>query len=138
MGLSHDPKKMHASFDDPDLVSRAGPVPVIALAEKAGLADLVSEHVSVGGPCGVNADLKVACLVAGMAAGADSIDDLDVLRHGAMGELFGVIRAPSTLGSTPPLRGVLGAIRRAGACFSVTVPLRRDVRAAIEAIPEDA
>jgi hypothetical protein len=41
----------------------------------------------------------MACLVAGMAAGTDSIDDMDVLRHGAMGELFGRIRAPSTLGS---------------------------------------
>ena len=30
---------------------------------------------------------------------------------------------------------VLGAIRRAGACFSVTVPLRRNVRAAIAADP---
>ena len=34
-----------------------------------------------------------------MAAGADSIDDMDLLRHGAMGTLFGGIRAPSTLGS---------------------------------------
>ena len=99
MRLSHDLAKTHASFDDPNLVSRAGLVPVMALAEKAGLADLVSEHVSTGGPCGVNAHLKVGCLVAGMAAGADSIDDLDVLRHGAMSELFGGIRAPSTLGS---------------------------------------
>jgi hypothetical protein len=97
--LSHDLPKTHASFDDPDLVSRAGLVPVMALAEKAGLADLVSEHLSIGRPCGVNANLKVSCLVAGMAAGADSIDDLDVLRHGAMSELFTGIRAPSTLGS---------------------------------------
>ena len=49
--------------------------------------------------CGVNAHLKVPCLVAGMAAGADSIDDMDVLRHGAMSTLFGGVRAPSTLGS---------------------------------------
>ena len=34
-----------------------------------------------------------------MAAGADSIDDMDLLRHGAMPELFGGVRAPSTLGS---------------------------------------
>jgi hypothetical protein len=34
-----------------------------------------------------------------MAAGADSIDDMDLLRHGAMEVLFGGIRAPSTLGS---------------------------------------
>ena len=99
MRLSHDLPKTHASFDDPNLVSRAGLVPVMALAEKAGLSDLVSEHVSVGGPCGVNAQLKAGCLVAGMAAGADSIDDMDVLRHGAMSELFTGIRAPSTLGS---------------------------------------
>ena len=99
MRLLHDLPKTHASFDDPNLVSRAGLVPVMALAEKAGLSDLVSEHLSTGGPCGVNAHLKVGCLVAGMAAGADSIDDMDVLRHGAMSELFGGIRAPSTLGS---------------------------------------
>ena len=34
-----------------------------------------------------------------MAAGADSIDDMDLLRHGAMTSLFGGVRAPSTLGS---------------------------------------
>ena len=82
--LSHDPLKTHASFDDPNLVSQAGLVPVMALAERAGLADLVAEHVRPGGECGVNAHLKVACLVAGMAAGADSIDDMGLLRHGAM------------------------------------------------------
>jgi hypothetical protein len=97
--LSHGPGKTRASFDDPNLVSRAGLVPVMALAGRAGLDALVREHVSVGGPCGVNADLKVGCLVAGMAAGADSIDDLDVLRHGAMTGLFDGIRAPSTAGS---------------------------------------
>ncbi len=34
-----------------------------------------------------------------MLAGADSIDDLDLLRHGGMGRLFGGVRAPSTLGT---------------------------------------
>ena len=34
-----------------------------------------------------------------MLAGADSIDDLEVLRHGGMPKLFGGIRAPSTLGT---------------------------------------
>ena len=97
--LSHDPLKTHASFDDPNLVSRAGLVPVMALAERCGLAGLVREHVTIASRTGVNPDLKVPCLVAGMAAGADSIDDMDVLRHGAMTDLFGGIRAPSTLGS---------------------------------------
>ena len=43
--------------------------------------------------------MKISCLVAGMIGGADSIDDMDLLRHGAMDALFGGIRAPSTLGS---------------------------------------
>ena len=99
MRLFHVLARTHASFDDPNLVSRAGLVPVMALAHRAGLADLVAEHVRPGGDCGVNAHLKIPCLVAGMTAGADSIDDMDLLRHGAMPALFGGIRAPSTLGS---------------------------------------
>jgi Transposase DDE domain group 1 len=97
--LLHSLARTQASFDDPNLVSRAGLVPVMALAQRAGLTDLVAKHVRPGGECGVNAHLKVPCLVAGMAAGADSIDDMDLLRHGAMAGLFGGIRAPSTLGS---------------------------------------
>jgi hypothetical protein len=97
--LLHSLAKTRASFDDPNLVSHAGLVPVMALAERAGLGELVAEHVRPGGECGVNAHLKVACLVAGMAAGADSVDDMDLLRHGAMDVLFGGVRAPSTLGS---------------------------------------
>ena len=99
MRLLHDLANIQAAFDDPNLVSRAGLVPVMALAQRAGLADLAEEHVRISRPCGVNAHLKVPCLVAGMIAGADSIDDLDVLRHGTMPALFGGIRAPSTLGS---------------------------------------
>jgi hypothetical protein len=86
-------------FDDPNLVSHGGLVPVMALAERCGLPELLAEHVRPGGECGVNAPAKVGCLVAGMAAGADSIDDMGLLRHGAMDVLFAGIRAPSTLGS---------------------------------------
>ena len=99
MRLLHSLARTHASFDDPNLVSHSGLVPVMALAQRAGLADLVAEHVRLGGECGVNAEVKVPCMVAGMAAGADSIDDMDLLRHGAMSTLFGGVRAPSTLGS---------------------------------------
>jgi hypothetical protein len=97
--LLHALAKTRASFDDPHLVSHAGLVPVMALAERAGLGELVAEHARPAGECGVNAHLKVPALVAGMASGADSIDDMDVLRHGAMSALFGGVRAPSTLGS---------------------------------------
>ena len=99
MRLLHELAKIHATFDDPHLVSHAGLVPVMALAQRAGLGDLAAEHVRIAQPCGVNAPVKIACLVAGMAAGADSIDDMDLLRHGAMPVLFGELRAPSTLGS---------------------------------------
>jgi Transposase DDE domain group 1 len=97
--LLHDLAKTHATFDDPNLVSLAGLVPVMALAQRAGLAGLVEEHVGIGGRCGVNPQVKVPGIVAGMIGGADSIDDLDVLRHGAMPAVFGGVRAPSTLGS---------------------------------------
>ena len=80
MGLSHDPARTHASFDDPNLMSRAGLVPVMALAQRSGLADLAGEHVTITGPAGVNPALKIPCLVAGMAAGADSIDDMGAPR----------------------------------------------------------
>jgi len=99
MRLSHDPLKISVRFDDPNLVSRAGLVPVMSLAERAGFYALARRHVAVAGKCGVNAEAKIGCLVAGMAAGADSIDDMDVLRHGAMPEVFAGVRAPSTLGS---------------------------------------
>src|SRR5512142_2375044 len=82
--LLHDLAKIHATFDDPNLVSRAGLVPVMALAQRAGLDDLVAEHVRIGRRCGVNAPVKIGCPAAGMIAGADSIDDMGLLRHGAM------------------------------------------------------
>jgi len=83
-------------FDDPNLVSAAGLVPVMRLAETAGLHDLLDERLSVDSP---NPTVKTSSIVAGMLAGADSIDDLDLLRHGAMGKLFAGVRAPSTLGT---------------------------------------
>jgi hypothetical protein len=86
-------------FDDPNLVSSAGLVPLVALAESAGLAELAEEHLSLPGDKGARPGRKVTALVAGMAAGADSIDDLALLRHGGMGRLFHRPYAPSTLGS---------------------------------------
>jgi hypothetical protein len=99
MQLSHSRPVASARFDDPNLVSCAGLVPVAALAEKCGLAALADEHLSVPTDKGSNAGAKVSALVAGMVAGADSIDDMALLRHGAMGTLFDRPYAPSTLGS---------------------------------------
>jgi len=84
------------AFDDPNLVSTAGLVPVLLLAETAGLHGLLDQQLSVDSPA---ATVKTSCVIAGMLAGADSIDDLDLLRHGGMARLFCGVRAPSTLGT---------------------------------------
>jgi hypothetical protein len=99
MRSSHKARAVSVRFDDPNLVSHAGLVPVMRLAENAGLPDLADDLLMLGTSAGSNAGAKVASIVAGMAAGADSIDDLDVVRHGALPRLFTGIRAPSTLGT---------------------------------------
>lgn len=99
MQLSHSRRVVLARFDEPNLVSCAGLVPVMRLAQDAGLGDLADRWLMVPTDKGANAGLKVSSLVAGMAAGADSIDDLNLLRHGGMGQVFTGVYAPSTLGS---------------------------------------
>src|SRR3954452_11266040 len=99
MRLSHGSSALSATFDDPNLVSAGGLAPVVALAQSCRLGDLVVDKLTLKAKGGVNAQLKVPALVAGMVAGADSIADMDLLRHGGMGRLFAGIRAPSTLGT---------------------------------------
>ncbi len=88
MQVFHARGAVSSAFDDPNLVSSAGLVPVMALAADTGLGGLVDEHVRVPEYYGANAGLKVTALVAGMVAGADCIDDMGVLRHGGTGKLF--------------------------------------------------
>jgi hypothetical protein len=71
----------------------------MGLVRRAGLTELADRHLSVAGGAGFAAGLKVSALVGGMVAGADSISDMAVLRHGGMGRLFTGVRAPSTLGT---------------------------------------
>jgi Transposase DDE domain group 1 len=99
MRLSHGSSALPATFDDPNLVSIGGLAPVLALAGDCRLGALVADKLTLKAAGGVNAGLKVPALVAGMVAGADSIDDMDLLRHGGMDRLFIGIRAPSTLGT---------------------------------------
>lgn len=86
-------------FDDPNLGSCAGLVPVLALADRCGLARLLTERLTIAAKGGANAAAKILAVIAGMVGGADSIDDLNLLRHGGMGRLFTGVRAPSTLGT---------------------------------------
>ena len=99
MRLCHTTPVAAARFDDPNLVSAAGVVPVMRLAVDAGLGELAGKLLTVPTDKGANAGGKVTALVCGMVAGADSIDDMALLRHGAMTRLFDRTYAPSTLGS---------------------------------------
>ena len=117
MQLSHSRPVASVVFDEPNLVSAAGLVPVMGLARRAGLRELADEWLSVSTDKGANAGLKISSLVAGMVAGADSIDDMALLRHGGMGRVFDAAYAPSTLGSF--LRSfTFGHVRQADAVAS--------------------
>jgi Transposase DDE domain group 1 len=96
--LRHDTPVVRVSFDDPNLVSCAGLLPVMRLAQDAGLHARVAKRVRIPGDKGANAGGKVATIVAGMVAGADSITDLNLVRHGGMPSLFTGVYAPSTVG----------------------------------------
>jgi len=99
MKLLHTPRSLSFRFDDENLIGATGLVPVMGLAEHAGLIDLVNQWVHVPTDKGANPGVKVASLIGGMLCGADSISDMDWIRHGGMTTLFGAVYAPSTLGS---------------------------------------
>ena len=86
--LSHNWRRGAAEFDDENLVSCAGLVPVMELAAQTGLPNLIEEHVVFRSERirsgAANPTPKLTSIIAGMAAGADSIDDLDVIRAGGM------------------------------------------------------
>lgn len=92
-----------AVLDDVNLVSHAGLVPLL---EQTGLSRLLGEHVRFTRERvksgAANATPKLTSIIAGMAAGADSIDDLDVICAGGMKKLFGGVYACATFGDLPP------------------------------------
>ena len=91
-----------AVFDEQNLVSAAGLVPVLELAEQTGLSRLIGEHVELPSTRvksgAVNPAGKLTSIIAAMMCGADSIDDADVLRAGGTPRVFNEVYAPSTLG----------------------------------------
>lgn len=71
MQVSHAARTAAASFDDPNIVSAAGLLPVMRFAERVGLRGLADLWLSVPTDKGANAGSKVESLVAAMVAGAD-------------------------------------------------------------------
>lgn len=103
MQVSHGFAASSAVFDDEHLVSCAGLVPVMTLAAQTGLPELLADKICIPEPKiksgSANPAPKLATLIAGMCVGADSIDDIDVVRSGGMKSLFGGVYAPSTVGT---------------------------------------
>lgn len=159
MQLKHASTTASASFDDPNLVSSAGLVPIMALAEKAGLRQLAQKWLSVPTDKGANAGLKVASLVGGMVAGAATAPIIVAhrLRRGACGSPRGakrlisdshaiVKRLPGMEGARILFRAdsayyghaAIQAAITAGAHVSVTVRMNPAIRKAITSIPDHA
>jgi Transposase DDE domain group 1 len=101
--VSHRFASASAVFDDDRLVSCAGLVPVMTLAAHSGLLELLADKINIAEPRiksgSANPAPKLATLIAGMCAGADSIDDVDLVRSGGMKTLFDAVYAPSTIGT---------------------------------------
>ena len=93
-----------AVFDERNLVSAAGLVPIMELAEQTGLSRLIGEHVDLPSTRvasgAVNPAGKLTTMIAGMMCGADSIEDdaPNLLRAGGTPRVFDEVYAPSTLG----------------------------------------
>jgi hypothetical protein len=89
-------------FDEDRLVSDAGLLLTATLADRLGIEELVNESVwlGYGTPGAALPGRKVMTLISGMLAGADSIDDMNLLRAGSTGLVLGHrVMAPSTLGT---------------------------------------
>ena len=103
MQVSHSFAVASAVFDDEHLVSYAGLVPVMTLAEQTGLSRLLGEKVHIAEPRiksgPAHPSPKLVTVVAGMCVGADCIDDIDAVRSGGMTTLFDGVYAPSTVGT---------------------------------------
>ncbi len=93
---------VRVAFDEQRLVSDAGLLVTATLAERLGVEALVNESVWLGYqmPGAALPGRKVMSLAHGMLAGADRIDQMDVLRAGSTGLVLGHrVMAPSTLGT---------------------------------------
>lgn len=103
MRSSHTFRPDSAKFDDDHLVSCAGLLPIMTLADQTGLSNLLADKVSITAPKvasgAANLAPKLTTLIAAMCAGADNIDDVDLLRSGGMKHLFESVYAPSTVGT---------------------------------------
>lgn len=110
---SHSPARLAVTFDDDRAVAGAGLALVATLSDRLGTFDLANEVVDLGDvPGHAVPGRKILTLVHSIVAGAECIDDCDVLRSGSTQTVLGhKVMAPSTLGTF--LRGfTFGHVRQ--------------------------
>ena len=102
MQSSHTFTAGSAVFDEQNLISATGLVPIMELAEQTGLSELIDTHVDLPSSRvrsgAVNPAGKLSTIIAAMMTGADNIDDVNLLRAGGTPRVFGEVYAPSTAG----------------------------------------
>ena len=109
MQVSHTPHHLDIAFDDSNLVAHAGLALSSQLAARLEVRKLIRQrlHLGSGVPGAAHADLKAMTLISALLAGADCIDDVDLLRSGVTASVIGQwIAAPSTIGTFAPSPGV--------------------------------
>lgn len=91
---------LRVTFDDDRAVSNAGLVLTATTAQRLGLVEAAQASVRLSGPGAANAGVKAMTVIEAMVAGADCIDDVDVLRAGSTAGVLGHrVAAPSTIGT---------------------------------------
>jgi Transposase DDE domain group 1 len=101
IGSSHTPDQLDTCFHDTHAVANAGLLLPATLAERLGIEQAADQVIDLGRRAGAHRPgRKLLTLVHAMLAGADCIDDADLLRCGATSRVLGHrVMAPSTIGT---------------------------------------
>jgi hypothetical protein len=101
VAASHNLDGLSVTFDDPNLVANAGLMLPGTLAQKLGVSDIIDGRVDLSDRVGgANCGIKAMTVISALLAGAEWIDDTDVLRAGGSEIACGhEVRAPSTIGT---------------------------------------
>ena len=99
MTASHKLQRMSVTFDDPNLIANAGLLLPGTLAAHLDVRGVIDARVDLSGRTGgANTGIKAMTVISALLAGAEWIDDVDVLRAGASEAVLGhEVRASSRL-----------------------------------------
>jgi DDE family transposase len=97
----HTLDQLNICFDDTHAIANAGLLLAATLAQRLGIEQAADQVIDLGErPGAAHPGRKLLTLVHAMLAGADCIDDADLLRCGATSQVLGHrVMAPSTLGT---------------------------------------